>query len=94
METGGTVEAVGPPWLLITIAGISFLGVVVTAVVGPLIVERFRSRQSAPESPESSAIAHGVGDAVALIQSAIGDLQTRIGRLEMMQMTDAHEHRG
>ncbi|MEO7193316.1 MAG: hypothetical protein ABIZ05_00595 [Pseudonocardiaceae bacterium] len=93
METGGTVEAVGPPWLLILLGGISFLGVVVTAVVGPIFVERFKSRRTTLESPESSAIEHDVGGAVALIQSVIGDLQTRIGRLEMMQM-DAHEHSG
>lgn len=94
METGGTAEVVGPPWLMITIAGISLLGVVVTAVVGPMFVERFKSGRTTPESPESLAIAQGVGDAATLLQTVIADLQTRIGRLELMQMTDAHDPRG
>ncbi|MGH3718747.1 MAG: hypothetical protein ACRDRI_07885 [Pseudonocardiaceae bacterium] len=85
---------VGPPWLMITIAGISLLGVVITAVIGPMIIEWFKSGRTTPESPESSAIEHGVGGAVVLIQAVIADLQARIGRLETMQMTDAHEHRG
>jgi hypothetical protein len=94
METGGTVEAVGPPWLMITIAAISLVEVVITAAVGPMIVEWFTSGRTTPESPESSAIAQRVSEAVTLIQSAIADLQVRIGRLEVMQMTDAHDHRG
>jgi hypothetical protein len=50
------VEAVGPPWLVIIIAGISLVGVVVTAVVGPLVVARFTARRATPESLESLAI--------------------------------------
>lgn len=94
MEAGGTVEAVGPPWLVITIAVISLVGVVVTAVIGPMMVERFTSGRTTPESPESSAIAQRVSEAVMVIQSVITDLQTRIGGLEVMQMTDAHDQRG
>jgi hypothetical protein len=94
MEAGGTVEAAWPPWLIITIAVISLVGVVVMAVVGPMMVERFESGRTTPESPESSAIAQRVSDAVTLIQSAITDLQTRIGGLEVTQMTDAHDQRG
>ena len=57
METGRTVEVVGPPWLMmIIIAGVSLLGVVVTAVIGPIVVERFKSGRTTPESPEFSVI--------------------------------------
>lgn len=79
---------------MITIAGISLVGVVLTAIVGPLVVARLTARRATPESLESLAIIQRVSDAVTLIQSAIADLQTRIGRLEVMQMTDAHDHRG
>jgi len=94
METGRTVEVVGPPWLMIIIAGVSLLGVVVTAVIGPIVVERFKSGRTTPESPEFSAIAQRVSDAVTLVQSAIADMQTRIGRLEVVQLMDAHDQRG
>jgi hypothetical protein len=57
METVRTVEVLGPPWVMITIAVISLGGVVVTALVGPLVVERFKSGRTTPVSPESSAIA-------------------------------------
>jgi hypothetical protein len=79
MEAGGTVEAVGPPWLMITIAVVSLVGVVVTAVVGPMMVDRFTSGRTTPESPEFLAIAQQTSDAVTLVQSAITDLQTRTG---------------
>jgi hypothetical protein len=88
------VETEGPPWLMITVAGISLVGVMVTAIVGPLVVARFTARRATPESLESLAIIQRVSDAMTLIQSAVADLQTRIGRLEVMQMTDAHDHRG
>jgi hypothetical protein len=88
------VETEGPPWLMIIIAGISLVGVIVTAVVGPLVVARFTARRATSESLESLAVIQRVGDAMTLIQSAIADLQTRIGRLEVMQMTDAHDQRG
>lgn len=71
METGRTVEVVGPPWMMIIIAGISLLGVVVTAVIGPIVVERFKSGRTTPESPEFSMITQWVSDAVMLVQSAM-----------------------
>ncbi|MGH3777454.1 MAG: hypothetical protein ACRDRR_17305 [Pseudonocardiaceae bacterium] len=39
-------------------------------------------------------IAQQASDAVTLIQSAIADLQTRVGRLEALQMTVVHDKRG
>jgi hypothetical protein len=85
----------GPPWLTITIAGISFVGVVITAVIGPIIVDRRRSTWAGPESPEPAMIARRADEAVALIQSEIIDLQSRVGRLEalQMQMAGAHDQR-
>lgn len=82
----------GPPWLTITIAGLSLLGVVITAVVGPIVVDRRRSRRAAPESPDPAAIAQRADDAVMIIQHEISDLQNRVGRLEALQMagTDGH----
>jgi hypothetical protein len=80
----------GPPWLAITIAGISLAGVVVTAVVGPMLVERRKSDRVAFEAPEPAVIAQRASDAVALIQSEITDLQQRVGRLEALQMAGAH----
>ncbi len=97
METGSTAEIFGPPWLMITIAVISLGGVVVTALVGPLVVERFRSGRTTPESLEFSAVAQLASESVKLVtivQSSLADLQTRIGRLEVRQMTDAHDQRG
>lgn len=87
-----TVEAwtSGPPWLAITIAAISLAGVVVTAVVGPMLVERRKSDRAGIEPPEPAMIAQRVSDAVTLIQSEITDLQQRVGRLEALQMTGAH----
>ncbi|MGH3865592.1 MAG: hypothetical protein ACRDQ4_05530 [Pseudonocardiaceae bacterium] len=82
---------------MITIAVISLGGVVVTALVGPLVVERFTSGRATPESPESAAIAQLASEAVKLVmivQSSLADLQTRIRQLEVMQMTDAHDQRG
>lgn len=88
------MEVGGPPWLVLTISAISLVGVVLTALVGPMIVERRKLGQTTPEPSEPAAIAQRVSDAVTLIQSAIADLQSRVGRLEMMQMTDAHDQRG
>ncbi|MGH3788780.1 MAG: hypothetical protein ACRDRG_20025 [Pseudonocardiaceae bacterium] len=79
----------GPPWLAITIAGISLAGVVVTAVVGPIVVERRKSNRVFLDPPESAVIAQRASDAVTLIQSEITDLQHRVGRLEALQMADA-----
>ncbi|MGH4008609.1 MAG: hypothetical protein ACRDTH_10725 [Pseudonocardiaceae bacterium] len=39
-------------------------------------------------------IAQPASDAVTLIQSAIADLQTRVGQLEALQMTVVHDKRG
>jgi TolA-binding protein len=94
MEPVRTVEVLGPPWVMITIAVISLGGVVVTALVGPLVVERFKSGRTTPISPESSAIAQLANEAVkfvTVVQSSLTDLQTRIRQLEVMQMTDAHD---
>jgi hypothetical protein len=76
---------------------ISLGGVVVTVLVGPLVVERLTSGRTTPKSPEFSAIAQLASESVKLVtivQSSLAELQTRIGRLEVMQMTDAHDHRG
>jgi hypothetical protein len=82
-----------PPWLTITVAGISLVGIVITAMVGPIIVERRKPGRTILESPEPAAIAQRAGDAVALIQSEITDLQNRVGRLEALQMAGAHGQR-
>ena len=81
----------GPPWLTITIAGLSLLGVVITAVVGPVVVDRRSSRPVLPKSPDAAMIAQRADDAVLIIQHEISDLQNRVGRLETLQMagTDA-----
>ena len=79
----------GPPWLAITIAGISLAGVVVTAVVGPMVVERRKSNSANLVPPEPAVIAQRASDAVTLIQSEITDLQHRVGRLEALQMAGA-----
>jgi hypothetical protein len=75
----------------ITMAGLSLLGVVITAVVGPIVVDRRRSRRAVPESPDAAVIAQRADDAVMIIQHEISDLQNRVGRLEALQMagTDA-----
>lgn len=88
MEPGSS----GPPWLTITIAGLSLLGVVITAVIGPMMVDCRRTRRGAPEVPDVSAIAQRADDAVMIIQHEINDLQYRVGRLEALQMagTDGH----
>lgn len=82
-----------PPWLAITIAGISLAGVVVTAVVGPMLVERRKSDRDTFEAPEPARIAQRASDAVVLIQSEITDLQHRVGRLESLQMAGARVER-
>ena len=76
----------GPPWLTITIAGLSLLGVVITAVVGPIMVDRRRTRPGVPEAPDAAVIAQRADDAVMIIQHEISDLQHRVGRLEALQM--------
>ena len=83
----------GPPWLTITVAGISFAGVVITALVGPIFVERRRSASAGPKSPEPAMIARRADEAVTLIQSEIIDLQNRVGRLEALQMVGIHDQR-
>ena len=86
MEAGSS----GPPRLTITIAGLSFVGVVITALIGPIIVDRRRSGWAGPESAEPAMIAQRADEAVALIQHEITDLQNRVGRLETLQMAGAH----
>jgi tellurite resistance protein TehA-like permease len=88
------VQAGGPAWLTITIAAISLIGIVVTAVVGPVIVERFKSGRPNFVPPTPMVIAQQASDAVTLIQSAIADLQARVGRLEVLQMRESHDQRG
>lgn len=83
----------GPPWLTITIAGLSLLGVVITAVVGPVVVDRRRSDPALPKSPDAAVIAQRADDAVMIIQHEIGDLQNRVGRLEALQMAGTDGHR-
>jgi hypothetical protein len=87
------VEVAGPPWVVITSSVIGVVGVLVTGLLGPLLVERFKLRRATLESPEPSAITQRASDAVTLIQSALADLQKRIRRLEGMQMKDAHDRR-
>ena len=82
MELGSS----GPPWLTITISGLSLLGVVITAVVGTIVVDRRRSRRAEPEAPDTAVIAQRADDAVMIIQHEISDLQNRVGRLEALQM--------
>lgn len=86
MEQGSS----GPPWLTITIAGLSLVGVVITALIGPIIVDRRRSSWSGLKSAEPAAIAQRADEAVLLIQHEITDLQNRVGRLETLQMAGAH----
>jgi hypothetical protein len=88
------VQAGGPAWLTITIAAISLIGIVVTAVVGPVIVERIKSGRPNFVPPTPMVIAQQASDAVTLIQSAIADLQARVGRLEVLQMRESHDQRG
>jgi hypothetical protein len=76
----------GPPWLLITISGLSLVGVVITAVVGPIVVDRRRSHHAASGSSEVAVITQRADDAVMIIQHEIRDLQHRVGRLEALQM--------
>jgi hypothetical protein len=80
----------GPPWLTITIAGLSFVGVVITALIGPIIVDRRRPGWAGSESSEPAMIAQRADEAVALIQHEITDLQNRVGRLEVLQIAGAH----
>jgi hypothetical protein len=80
----------GPLWLTVTIAVLSFVGVLITALVGPLVVDRRRARRNTPEAPEPTVIAQRADDAVTLIQSEMTDLQNRVGRLEALQMVGAH----
>ena len=81
----------GPPWLTITIAGLSLLGVVITAVVGPVVVDRRKSRPALLKTLDAAVIAQRSDVAVMIIQHEISDLQNRVGRLEALQMagTDA-----
>jgi hypothetical protein len=88
------VQAGGPAWLTITIAAISLIGIVVTAVVGPVIVERIKSGRPNFVPPTPMVIAQQASDAVTLIQSAIADLQARVGRLEVLQMRESYDQRG
>lgn len=88
------MQAGGPAWLTITIAAISLIGIVVTAVVGPVIVERIKSGGPNFVPPTPMVIAQQASDAVTLIQSAIADLQARVGRLEVLQMRESHDQRG
>ncbi|MDQ4032646.1 MAG: hypothetical protein M3332_10420 [Actinomycetota bacterium] len=88
------MQAGGPAWLTITIAAISLIGIVVTAVVGPVIVERIKSGRPNFVPPTPMVIAQQASDAVTLIQSAIADLQARVGRLEVLQMRESHDQRG
>jgi hypothetical protein len=76
----------GPPWLMITVSGLSLMGVVITAVVGPIVVDRRRSRRAVSESSGAAVIAKRADDAVMIIQHEISDLQHRVGRLEALQM--------
>lgn len=76
----------GPPWLMITVSGLSLVGVVITAVVGPVVVDRRRSRRAVSDASDAAAIAKRADDAVMIIQHEISDLQHRIGRLEALQM--------
>ncbi|MDQ5855914.1 MAG: hypothetical protein M3302_06325 [Actinomycetota bacterium] len=66
----------------------------VTAVVGPVIVERIKSGRPNFVPPTPMVIAQQASDAVTLIQSAIADLQARVGRLEVLQMRESHDQRG
>lgn len=83
----------GPLWLTIAITAVSFVGVLITAVVGPIVVDRRRVRLGTAESPEPTVIARRANEAVTLIQSEITDLQFRVGRLEALQMAGAHGQR-
>jgi hypothetical protein len=76
----------GPPWLLITISGLSLVGVVITAMVGPIVVDRRRSHHVVSGSSEVAVIAQRADDAVMIIQHEISDLQRRVGRLEALRM--------
>ncbi|MGH3694829.1 MAG: hypothetical protein ACRDRX_12725 [Pseudonocardiaceae bacterium] len=89
MELGSS----GPPWLTITIAVLSFVGVLITALVGPIVVDRRRSGWAGFESSEPTVIAQRADEAVALIQQEITDLQNRVGRLETLQLAGAHGQR-
>ena len=71
---------------MITVSGLSLVGVVITAVVGPVVVDRRRSRRAVSDASDAAAIAKRADDAVMIIQHEISDLQHRIGRLEALQM--------
>lgn len=83
----------GPPWLSITIAVLSLVGVVITAMVGPMVVERCKPGRMSFEPSEPAVIIQHASDAVALIQSEVSDLQNRVGRLESLRMAGAHDQR-
>lgn len=89
MEQGSS----GPLWLTITIAVLSFVGVLITAMVGPIVVDRRRLRHDPQDSPEPAVIAQRADEAVTLIQSEINDLQHRVGRLEALQMAGSDGQR-
>lgn len=69
------------------------VGVVITAMVGPILVERRKAARFTPAQLDPVAIGRQAGDAVALIQSEITDLQNRVGRLEALQMAGANGQR-
>jgi hypothetical protein len=69
------------------------MGVVITAVIGPIIVDRCRAGSAKLELPQPSLIAQRADEAVTLIQSEITDLQNRVGRLESLQMAGGHGKR-
>jgi hypothetical protein len=69
------------------------LGVVITAVVGPIMVDRRRACRGVPELLDAAVIAQRADDAVMIIQHEISDLQHRVGRLEALQMAGSDGHR-
>lgn len=89
MEQGSS----GPLWLTITIAVLSFVGVLITALVGPIVVDRRKLGHGRQDTPEPAVIAQRADEAVTLIQSEITDLQHRVGRLEALQMAGSDGQR-
>lgn len=76
----------GPSWLVVTLAGISLLGIVVTAVVGPAVVEWVKRGRPTGAPPAPAVFAQQSADAIDLIRDALRDLQERVGQLERLQM--------
>jgi hypothetical protein len=75
---------------MIIISVLSLVGVVITAVIGPIVVDRRRAVPAGTDLPEPAVIVQQADGAVALIQSEITDLQNRVGRLEALQMAGSH----